>query len=130
MKTLEEAREFFSQDKYAMETTGAEILEVGENYARCRLKTDGRHCKVTGEIMGGAIFTLADFTYAVASNLGDSPTVTVTSTISYVNAAKGNVLTAESRLIKEGRSMCFYEVTVKDNTDRIVAVVNVTGKHV
>lgn len=130
MKTLEEAREFFKQDRFATEATGVEIVEIGENYAKCQLTLKSCHQKVTGEVMGGAIFTLADFTYAVASNLGDSPTVTVTSTISFISTVKGDVLTAESKLIKEGRSMCFYEVTVTDNTGRTVAIVNVTGKHV
>ena len=80
--------------------------------------------------MGGVAFTLADFVFAVASNFHQVPTVTLTSQISYLNPIKGNILLGESRLIKDGKRNCFYEVTITDNLGTPVAIVSITGAHV
>ena len=87
MTELEEAKEFFIKDRYAMVTTGIEIEEVGERYAKCSLKLDDRHRNATGHIMGGVVFTLADFVFAVATNFKQPVTVTTVSQISYLGTA-------------------------------------------
>ena len=38
MTPLEEARKHFSWDHYASQTTGCQIDEVGEKYAKCKNK--------------------------------------------------------------------------------------------
>ena len=43
MKELDRIREQFAKDRYATETTGIEITEVGENFARVELELDERH---------------------------------------------------------------------------------------
>lgn len=129
MTDLEKAREFFQKDVYAMETTGISLDEVGERYAKCSLKVDSRHVNATGHVMGGAIFTLADFTFAVATNFNQPLTVTTVSNISFLGSPKGDTLISESKLIKDGKRSCFYEITVKDNLDNPVAVVSACGTH-
>ena len=130
MTDLEKAREFFAADRFATEATGIEILEVGEKYAKCRLKTSGIHQNAAGQVMGGVLFTLADFTFAVATNHGTtSPTVTVTSTISYLSVPRSDVLFGESRLLRDGQRNCFYEISITDDQGTLVAVVNTTGAH-
>ena len=66
MWTIEDARAYFMNDRFAMDTTGIEILDVKEKYAKCSFAVDERHQNATGHVMGGAIFTLADFVFAVA----------------------------------------------------------------
>jgi acyl-CoA thioesterase len=79
--------------------------------------------------MGGAIFTLADFVFAVATNFKQRLTVTAVSQISYLGTAKGDVLIGESKLLKDGKRNCFYEIAIKDNLDNLVAVVSTSGVH-
>lgn len=129
MTELEEAREFFIKDRYAMVTTGIEIEEVGERYAKCSLKLDERHMNATGHVMGGAIYTLADFVFAVATNFKQLVTVTTVSQISYLGAAKGDTLYGESKLLKDGKRTCFYEIHITDNLGNAVAVVSTSGSH-
>lgn len=130
MTELEEAREFFIKDRYAMVTTGIDIEEVGEHYAKCSLKLDERHMNATGHVMGGAIYTLADFVFAVATNFKQPVTVTTVSQISYLGAAKGDTLYGESRLLKDGKRTCFYEIHISDNLGNAVAVVSTSGNHI
>lgn len=124
---LEKTREFFAKDIFATETAGIEIDEKGDGYAICSMKIDGRHPAAHGNVMGGAIFTLADFTFAVAANSENRLVVTTTSSISYIGAAKTDVLYARSERVKEGKRVCFYETRVYDGDDNTVAIVSVTG---
>ena len=129
METVEEAREFFSKDRYATLITGIEIDEVGERYARCSLRLNENHKNAVGHVMGGVMFTMADFVFAVATNFRQPPTVTVTSQISYLSSPKGEILYGESRLLKDGKRNCFYEIAITDDLGTQVAVVNVNGAH-
>lgn len=70
MGTITEAREEFSHDLYATKLSGAEIDEIGENFARCSMKLTENHRNAYGEIIVGAIYTLADFAFVVASDFG------------------------------------------------------------
>lgn len=130
MRNLEEAREFFKNDHYATDVTGAEIIEVGDHYAKTRLSIQPFHRNAMGNVMGGAIFTLADFAFAVASNTEEMSAVSVTNTITYLNSVKGSVLTAEAICDKDGRHTCCYTIHITDDLGTRVAVVTVTGMNV
>ena len=127
MTDLEEAKEFFGEDYYATKVTGIEITEVEDHYARCSLELTRNHKNAYGGVMGGAIFTLADYTFAVASNFRQPQTVSVTSQISFIGRAKGSRLVAESRLIKDGRTTCLYGIDVSDELGTKVAFVTISG---
>ena len=126
---LEEARSFFGGDKFATVAAGAVIEKVEYKYALCSLEIQDVHRNALGAVMGGAMYTLADFCFAVASNFKQGPTVTVVSQISFLGQPKGDRLIAESRLIKDGRRNCFYEIEGRDEEGKAAAVVSFTGAH-
>ena len=127
---LNEARAFFEHDHFAANGLGAVIEAVGEKYAKCSVVLDERHQNAMGQIMGGVAYTLADFVFAVATNFRQpSPTVTLTAQITYFNRVKGSVLWGESRLIKDGRRNCFYEISITDDLGTQIASVMITGAH-
>ncbi len=131
MGSLEEARQIFAKDIYATELSGAVIDEIGENYAKCSMILTEKHRNAYGGIMGGAIYTLADFAFAVASNYGkDVATVSLVGQASFMSATQGSKLIAEAHMIKDGKRNSFFEVTVTDDLDKLVAVVTFTGAHV
>lgn len=86
-ETLDEVRERFSQDRFAT-VNGAVIEAVDEGYAKCSMKLNDTHRNALGAVMGGAIFTLADFAFAVASNWNKDPRVSLTASISFLGRAK------------------------------------------
>lgn len=126
MFTLEQAREYFKDDRYAMET-GAVIDEVGDGYAKVHCAVTEMHLNARGVVMGGVLFTLADFAFAVAANCGSQEVVSLQDQISYLSPVKGGVLTAEAKCIKSGRSTCLYEVTVTGDSGKKAAYVTVSG---
>ena len=127
MNHLEEARAYFEQDRFATEN-GAIIAEVGENYAVCTLALKPRHRNAMGNVMGGAVFMLGDFAFAVASNFRKRATVSTTSQITFLRAAKGNSLTARAELVKEGRTSVYYEVSISDESGNLVARLTASGQ--
>lgn len=127
MKDLESIKEYFGRDRYATEQTGVEIIDAEAGYARCMLKIDGRHKNATGHVMGGVYFTLADYTFAVASNLDRKATITQTAQISFLASPKDDLLYAQARKIRAGKRSCFYTVSISDGEGNEVAYVTVTG---
>ena len=127
MQDLEKYRDFFQSDLYATETTGCVIEEVDENYSKCSLNLQAKHINGAGTVMGGAIFTLADFAFAVASNKCKAQTVTANSNISFIGKAKGSTLIATTKLIKDGIKSCLYEIDVSDNLGNKIALVTSFG---
>ena len=127
MNYLNWAREFFKEDIYATETTGINIDQADKDYAKCSLEILPKHKNAAGSVMGGAIFTLADFTFAVAANVDNPVTVSVSSSISYVGAAKGNTLFCEAVCVKSGKSTCTFILNISDNLGNAVATVTTTG---
>ena len=128
MKTLEELREFFRDDIFATDA-GCVIEEVGEDYAICSMPIEAKHKNARGGVMGGAIFTLADFTFAVAANAGGVPTVSVSANTMFMKGAKGARLIARASLIHNGRTTCAASVRVTDDLGTNVAEVSLTGLH-
>ena len=82
--TRERIREYFARDRYAA-LTGIEILEVREGYAKTHLKVEDKHLNGNNVVMGGCIYTMADFTFALAANCGESESITLNSSIVFMN---------------------------------------------
>ncbi len=127
---LEDIRAQFKNDRYATESLGAVIEDAGEGFARVAMEICPQHRNAMGAVMGGVYFTLGDYAFAIASNVGQPPTVSVSNSIDYLSAAKGSRLVAECRMEKSGRAMCFARIDVRDGEDRLCARMNVTGARV
>lgn len=127
---IEKVREFFAKDRFATLTTGINIEEVSKHYSICTLKIEEKHLAALDQVMGGVIYTLADFAFAVAANEPTSCVVTVNSSIDYINSPKNDYLVAECKCIKDGKRVCFYETIVNDGLGNVVAKVSTSGMHI
>jgi len=123
---IEEVRELFGNDHFATEACGCRVLEASRGHAVCAFDIAPIHLNAMGNVMGGAIFTLADFALAIACNMGEEPTVAVNNTIEYLNSSKGSTLIATCDADKSGRNLGFYTVEVKDDLDTPVAKMTAT----
>lgn len=127
------AQEVFAHDLYATEVTGIVIDAVEENYARCVLNLNDHHRNAMGAVMGGVMFTLADFAFAIAANsrclMDGSPLrwVSLGSDIHYLGQTKGATLIAETKCVKQGASTCVYHISIQDENGKQLAIVTTTG---
>ena len=127
MDSLDRIREFFKNDLFATQAAGARIEEVRRDYCRCSMEILPVHRNAMGSVMGGAIFTLADFTFAVASNVDRPPTVSVSGQITYLGVARGTRLIAESQCLHSGRSGCAFIINITDDLGSAVSSVTFYG---
>ena len=127
IKSLEDARTFFSKDIYALETTGIEIDEAREGYSKVSLNLDRRHENAGGKVMGGVYYTLADIAFGVAANFDREPTVTLDSQITFLTPAEGKTLYAEADEVRSGIHTCCYEVVVTDDLGTKCAIALFNG---
>lgn len=125
---LDEAREYFAKDRFATEAAGAQVDYIDDDYAVCSMRVADVHRNAMGAVMGGAVFTLADFALAVASNHGGTPAVSVSNAIEFIGSSKGSRLIAEAMPDKVGRSLAFYTVVVRDDLGDLIAKMSATVK--
>ncbi len=120
-RTIEEAQEYFKGDRFAT-INGMHIDELGEDHCVCSMTLTENHRNAYGAVMGGVMFTLADFALAVTANQIHRLSVAQQVSINYLNAPKGERLIAESRCVKSGKTTSVIDITVTDDTGRRVAM--------
>jgi len=118
--TLEDARAYFSRDRFATEN-GIVLDALDDSRAVASMALGPRHRNAAGGVMGGAIFTLADFAFAALTNGRGRLTVAQQVSINYLAAPKGARLVATARWRKDGRTTCVVTVDVADDAGRDVA---------
>ncbi len=124
---LDNIKKFFSQDNFA-KSAGIIIESITKDSIQCNMEIKDIHRNSVGSVHGGAIFTLADFTFAVHSNLDNLCGVDVGNTvgqscnISYLKSTRGNHLIAKSKCINKGRNMSVYQVNITDDLNNQIAI--------
>ena len=104
------------------EALGIEVLESKDGYAKVCMKVEKKHTNALGFTHGGAIFSLADYAFALACNFGDKVAVAVQVDIKFLKpTVEGDVLTAEATRVSDGKTTGLYNVMVRKE-DKIVAV--------
>ena len=126
---LEEVQRVFRNDHFATDACGCRVVEAARGHAVCEFDITERHRNEKGGVMGGAIFTVADLAFAVASNVGETTSVSVSSSIEFMSAARGTRLIATADADKNGRTLGFYTCLVTDELGTPVARVTQTCMH-
>jgi acyl-CoA thioesterase len=104
---------------------GAE--EIGDGYARLRmpLAAELRNSDTGGSAHGGALASLVDMAVGTALDSLDLPDVATRATIelsvTYLEAAEGEAIIAEGRMLRVGRSVAAGEAELRDGDGRLVA---------
>ncbi len=117
------AREFFANDRYAA-LTGVEIVEAGKGYCKTSLKLEDKHLNAANVVQGGAIFTLADLAFAIASNSHGQLALAINVNISYLNSVSLGTLYAAATEVNEPNRLGAYDVLVTDDQQRVIARFN------
>ncbi len=124
--TRDEIEAVFANDRFATEAAGCRVVEGARGRAGCEMGLGDVHKNAMDNVMGGAIFTLADFALAICCNIGEEPTVSVDSSISFFRSTKGAKLTATAICDKPGRHLGFYTVLVEDDLGKAIAKMTAT----
>ena len=117
------AKKIFAQDRYAA-LTGVEIVEVQAGYCKARLTIEDKHMNAANVVQGGAIFTLADLAFAVASNSHGQLALAINVNISFLKSATTGSLTAVASEVTEPGRLGAYDVLVRDDQGELIARFN------
>lgn len=119
----ETARKIFGRDRYAAHS-GIEIIEVRKGYCRARMQVEDCHLNSVDVVHGGALFTLADLAFAVASNSHGQVALAINAHITYLQAVANGVLYAEATEVDQPRKLGAYEVVITDDNGQVIATFN------
>ena len=98
------------------------IDEVKEGFAKTSMVVKDFHLNGAHVAHGGAIFTLADFAFAIASNSYGRIALSINSSISFLNSAKeGQKLVAVAKEVEKNHKLGTYSVEVKNEDNVIIA---------
>lgn len=123
MDDTEKARDFYRKDRFAT-LTGIEIIEAGKGYCKARLVIEEKHLNAANVIQGGAVFTLADLAFAVASNSHGQLALAVNVNISFLQSKSAGTLYAVATEVGIPRRLGAYDVLVTDDENVIIARFN------
>lgn len=101
---------------------GIELVEAGGGRAVGTLQAGDDHVNGLGIVHGGAIFSLADTTFAAASNSREGTAVAVNVSITFCKAAQKGKLTAVAKEVSLNRKLATYVVEVFDGEENLVAL--------
>ncbi|MDY0130040.1 MAG: PaaI family thioesterase [Methanosarcina vacuolata] len=123
---MKNIKDFLKNDNFAA-ISGIEILEASPGYAKARMNIEEKHLNALKTVQGGAIFTLADLTFAAASNAYGNVAVAINANISFVKAATGKTLTAEAKETSINPKISTYTVNITDDKGDLVAIFHGMG---
>jgi len=118
---MEKIRKFFENDRFA-DLSNIEVVSIAPGKASAQMEVQEMHLNGVGTVHGGALFTLADFTFALAANSHGTVTVAINANISYLKAVSKGLLTAEARELSGGGRIASYTVDIYDESRDLVAV--------
>lgn len=118
--TEADLKEFLARDRFAA-SLGIKLLEVKPGYAVSELVITEQHLNAVDIVQGGVIFTLADFTFAAASNACGQIVVAAQGSISYFQVPQGKKLLAKATEVSAQNRLVTYNVDIFDGQNQLIA---------
>lgn len=114
-------RAFFSKNDRLARHLGIELVEVRPGYARVQMPIKEHHLNGVNTVHGGAICSMADFAFAVASNSHGQVAVAINIDIAYLKPATSGVLYAEATEVSCKKTLGLYGVRVTNDKGELVS---------
>lgn len=112
---------FLADDRF-VRSIGIELMEVGEGTAMAQMEITPGHTNAAGNVQGGVLFTLADFTLAAAANSYMRIAVTLRADITYLKPVSQGMVYARAKEISLGHKISTYQVEIIDEQGEMLAL--------
>ena len=101
---------------------GFRLLELTEGYAKISVALRPEHTNFLGMIDGGLVMSLADYAFACSCNTFGQVRVAAQFSTNFISApAMNSELLAEGKTIHAGKTMALTEISVTEDSGRIIA---------
>jgi acyl-CoA thioesterase len=118
---MDTLKEFLHRDAF-VEHCGIELVSLAPGHAVTRMQVKPWHLNAVGIVQGGAIFTLADYAFAAASNSHGTVAVGINVSITYMKSTDSGTLAAEAQEVALNPKLASYTVNVTDDSRSLIAV--------
>jgi acyl-CoA thioesterase len=119
---FEAIRKRVAEEPYAKKM-GLKLVEVAEGYALVEMKFTEDMENVFGMAHGGAIFSLIDEAFEVASNSHGTVAVALSMSVTYVSSPKkGEALLAEGKEMSRSNRVATYDIRVKTKGGDLITI--------
>lgn len=123
---LKKLEKILLNDRFAG-TNGIRLVSIGKGEAVAEMDVQDHHLNGVNIIQGGAIFTLADFAFAAASNSHGRIAVAANASIHFFKGVSGGKLYARAKEHSSGKTLATYCVDVVDEQENRIALFNGTA---
>lgn len=97
------------------------LISIGKGEASAEMTVSEKHLNGVDIIQGGALFTLADFAFAAASNSHGRIAVATNASINFFKGVSSGKLTAKAKELNSGKTLSSYTVDIMDENDTKIA---------
>ncbi len=119
---FEAIRKRVEEEPYAKKM-GLKLVEVDSGRSLVEMKFTEDMENVFGMAHGGAIFSLIDEAFEVASNSHGTVSVALSMSVTYVSSPKkGDTLLAEGKEVSRSNRVATYSIQVKTETGDLIAI--------
>jgi acyl-CoA thioesterase len=102
---------------------GIEVKEIKEGYSNIQMTVRSEMINGFGIVHGGVAFSLADSAFAFACNNRNVLSVALDTAINFLKPVHvGDVLTAETKELHNGKSTGLYHISITNQNGHVVAV--------
>ncbi len=113
---------YYKEDKYPL-SLGIEITELLPGYCKAEMHITEEKTNFHGITHGGALFSLADTAFGLASNSREVPAVAIQVSINFMApSVPGERLIAVASEENLTRSTGVYNITIKNDSGKAVAL--------
>lgn len=118
---VDSIKKFVDADRFAKHL-GVEMLEYSPGRAKAKMAIQEQHLNSAGTVHGGAIFSLADAVFSVASNSHGTLAMAINVSIFFFKAVKSGLLTASAEEVDVNPRLATYLITVEDQDKNRIAL--------
>ena len=118
---MQKTLDFFRQNDQFARHCGIELLDAKPGWSQVKMEIQPFHFNGAKTVHGGAIFTLADFAFAVAANSQGQLALAINTSTSFVKAAFAGTLYGEAEELSVNRRLGTYQVRITDEQQQLIA---------
>lgn len=117
---IQKLEQILKKDRFAFHND-IHLLSIGKGEAQAEMQVSEKHLNGVDIIQGGALFTLADFAFAAASNSHGRIAVASNASISFFKGISSGKLTAYAKELNSGKSLGHFCVDIYDENNNLIA---------
>ncbi|MFA5327104.1 MAG: PaaI family thioesterase [Prolixibacteraceae bacterium] len=117
---IKKLEELLLNDRFAS-YNNIRLVSIGKGEAVAEMRVTENHLNGVNIIQGGALFTLADFAFAAASNSHGRIAVASNACIHFFKGVSSGKLTALAKEVNSGKTLSSYTVDIVDEQGTKIA---------